>query len=548
MAAIIVSNITSEASEDLARLYSLEATGKFALYINSDLVLVQKVSKSKVVRDWFTDEENPQKRTAAYNELMDFAAMLRNAGMYFGIHNSLNEFSIENETPPEKFLPFKKLDPKNPNDAWYFTCINSDNDYVLEIDKTANEPCLWINHKVMSGTESSEIAGVFCSGLPFDEITYNLFSNYDSKYVKGYIIDRNCVIQMDSSFSGHDFTEGESKIRKLSGNPLFDSAIKSYPENIHKNNNLQTEPVLLKLNEGSFRYVSIVPIAGTDWFVVIFFNNESLFSVKRLLPLIAIMLSAFLLYIFTSRILMRRMVFIPLTNLTNSISKSSVAMQPAMQTAAQTAAENVLSEGSISGLERDDEIGELARGINQMRDDLLQAAKEQERLIRTDQLTNLPNRRYFDERLPVEWERSARTKTQISILMLDLDHFKHYNDTYGHLNGDRVLQAASEIYIQELKRPSDFVVRWGGEEFAVILPDTNLDGAVHIAECIRKQIENKDIILSDGTVTKITVSIGVNTIIPSHNISPSDFIRQADDALYKAKAEGRNQVQTASAM
>jgi diguanylate cyclase (GGDEF)-like protein len=130
----------------------------------------------------------------------------------------------------------------------------------------------------------------------------------------------------------------------------------------------------------------------------------------------------------------------------------------------------------------------------------------------------------------------------LSILMLDLDHFKKYNDTYGHLNGDRVLQAAAGVFRQELKRPADFVVRWGGEEFAVILADTGSQGALYIAECIRKSFEKEEIPLDNGKVTRITVSIGVNTIIPSQEHTQSDFIRHADDALYRAKEEGRNRV------
>jgi diguanylate cyclase (GGDEF)-like protein len=160
--------------------------------------------------------------------------------------------------------------------------------------------------------------------------------------------------------------------------------------------------------------------------------------------------------------------------------------------------------------------------------------------VLTDPLTNIPNRRYFNERLPQEWERAVRSRKPISLLMLDLDHFKVYNDTYGHLNGDKVLQAVSNIFSQEKKRPADFVVRWGGEEFVVLLPETDSQGAIHLAEDIRKRIEETEITLDDGIKTKITISIGINSIVPTHNSSYDDFIRNADDALYKAKEKGRN--------
>jgi diguanylate cyclase (GGDEF)-like protein len=165
---------------------------------------------------------------------------------------------------------------------------------------------------------------------------------------------------------------------------------------------------------------------------------------------------------------------------------------------------------------------------------------ELQQSVLTDPLTKIPNRRFFDERLPQEWERAKRSRKPISLLMLDLDHFKIYNDTYGHLNGDKVLQAVSKIFSHEKKRPADFVVRWGGEEFAVILPETDSQGAVHLAENIRKRIEETEITLDDGIKTKVTVSIGINSITPTHNDSYDDFIRNADEALYKAKEKGRN--------
>ena len=165
-----------------------------------------------------------------------------------------------------------------------------------------------------------------------------------------------------------------------------------------------------------------------------------------------------------------------------------------------------------------------------------------ERLSMIDQLTNIPNRRSFDERLPLEWGRAIRTQTPISILILDLDHFKNYNDTYGHLQGDKALQVVAKVFIQELKRSGDIVARWGGEEFAILLSDTDINGAMDIAERIRLKIENLPIPLADDSVSKITASIGVYSLVPTKNDVHEDFIRNADMALYTAKREGRNRV------
>jgi len=516
--AFIVADITSSASENLARLYSMEAMGKFTVYINRDLVLVQKISHSKAVSAWFSDEDNQEKKAAAYNEMIELADFLHYTGLYFGICKSLNEYSIRNSTALENFLPFDVISPDIPFNNWFYNCINADTDYTLniDIDKLSNTRRLWINHKVMDGTD---VVGVFCSGLPFDEIAHDLFSHYDSKDVRGYIVDRNGIIQMSSQ--GYNLYAAE-EARSLCDDPLFGHILSSYLENLGHFFHSPSEPELVKLNRGA--YLSIAPIAGTDWLVITHFNSSSLFSVTEFLPLIITLLSAFVIYTVIVIILMRRLVLNPLVDLTESLPETESG------------------SANIFGLARDDEIGDLARTIQRMRNSLLDAANERERLISIDQLTMIPNRRSFDERLPLEWERAARTKTSLSILMLDLDHFKRYNDKYGHLNGDKVLQTAAEVFSRELKRPTDFIVRWGGEEFAIILPGTDIQGATYLAESIRKSLEDREILLDNGKTTKITVSIGVNTYIPSSENSQIDFIRQADDALYKAKKEGRNRV------
>ncbi|MCL2703161.1 MAG: diguanylate cyclase [Defluviitaleaceae bacterium] len=163
-----------------------------------------------------------------------------------------------------------------------------------------------------------------------------------------------------------------------------------------------------------------------------------------------------------------------------------------------------------------------------------------ERIGSIDPLTQVSNRRGFEDRLNVEWGRAIREQKPISLLLMDIDKFKNYNDTYGHQQGDTALKTFAETASKTLMRSVDLAARWGGEEFVILLPGTNADGAVKIAEKVRKNVEDAVIYTEEGAITKITVSIGINTVVPHADIIIKDFIEKADHALYKAKETGRN--------
>jgi len=160
-----------------------------------------------------------------------------------------------------------------------------------------------------------------------------------------------------------------------------------------------------------------------------------------------------------------------------------------------------------------------------------------------DGLTELANRRSFDEFLDSEWKRCQRTNMPISLIMADVDHFKLYNDRYGHQKGDMVLKKVASTMTQFCKRPSDLAARYGGEEFAVILGNTDTEIAKTIAERICLGIEKLNI-PHESSLTKkvVTTSFGVCTMVPDEQIKPSVILASADNQLYKAKEKGRNRV------
>lgn len=175
--------------------------------------------------------------------------------------------------------------------------------------------------------------------------------------------------------------------------------------------------------------------------------------------------------------------------------------------------------------------------------ELKRAREALTRLSITDGLTQLANRRRFDEVIRREHARLARSDGQLSLLMLDLDHFKGYNDTYGHLQGDDCLRRVAAVISGVIRRPADLAARYGGEEFVCILPETTHEGAVRIAEKIRRNVEELAIPHGNSGVTDhVTVSLGVITARCTAEMGVSAIIAQADEQLYAAKAGGRNRV------
>ena len=166
-----------------------------------------------------------------------------------------------------------------------------------------------------------------------------------------------------------------------------------------------------------------------------------------------------------------------------------------------------------------------------------------EKISSLDGLTDVANRRFFDEVFTREWQRSLRETSALSLVFIDLDYFKQYNDHYGHLAGDDCLKEVAIAMQQALKRPTDLLARYGGEEFVALLPNTHGQGAMLIAERLRKTIEQLNL---EHQASKcfdyVTASLGVVTTSPMVKHQSRDFLAEADKALYQAKEQGRNQV------
>ena len=213
--------------------------------------------------------------------------------------------------------------------------------------------------------------------------------------------------------------------------------------------------------------------------------------------------------------------------------------------------------GALDPLEMRHLIEDLESKIQRLRDDktaLLQqheilteknqalqmANRELNRLSNLDGLTQIPNRRCFDDRIQQEWRRLQREQQPLSVILGDIDNFKAVNDTYGHLLGDDCLKAVAMAMSQVLKRPDDFVARYGGEEFVVVLPNTDQAGAVNIVQQLQQAIAKIASVSSSPDSCRVTMSFGVTTLVPTSSLSCQKLLVLADQALYTAKANGRD--------
>jgi len=178
---------------------------------------------------------------------------------------------------------------------------------------------------------------------------------------------------------------------------------------------------------------------------------------------------------------------------------------------------------------------------DRMEGELNKASNRHEELSNMDPLTGLYNRRYFDMAMARDWKLALRARSPVTIVMMDIDHFKDYNDRFGHLEGDACLRVIAAVLDDELKRPGDWAARYGGEEFVLYLPDTDAEGAVRIVEWIMKKVASRG--EGSGELKRpVTLSAGIASMIPDYRVPWVDLLKTADEALYRAKREGRNRV------
>jgi diguanylate cyclase (GGDEF)-like protein len=182
----------------------------------------------------------------------------------------------------------------------------------------------------------------------------------------------------------------------------------------------------------------------------------------------------------------------------------------------------------------------LEHRVEERTNELMIANRQLESLVNLDGLTHIANRRRFNNYLEIEWQRHQREQRPLALILMDIDYFKRYNDSYGHQGGDDCLIQVAQVIAQTPKRPTDLTARYGGEEFVIVLCNTDTEGALKIADAVQTAIADLAIPHETYVNNYVTLSMGVASLIPISGQNPESLISYADKALYTAKDQGRN--------
>jgi len=512
---ILLNGVIAKISAEYAERYATSATEVLSAHIVKEIGLMSKAARSSAVVEWLADENNDGKKSSAFEEMAGIVGELYSFNLYVGLESSRNEYKIETNDATESIQPFAILNENNPDDAWFFSCINSDESHMtnIGIDLVMQRKRMWLNYKVV---QDGVPLGVICTGLEFSHVVGELFSSYDSSAMRGLIVDKNGVIHMDSALSderAYLYGDFEVRIEDEFSNTEILNTVELYLNNINGYSETIGKPTAVRMSSGPYRYVTIAPIKSTNWVVVLLSNGASLFDVSNFIPILATVLILLIAIAVATGVIHYRLIFKPLGRLDRSLASLR---------------DNI--EVNVYGTERTDELGELSKTILE----LFNKAN-------VDALTGIYNRRYLESNLDQIMAMLSRDNGLLSVLMLDIDFFKRYNDAYGHDQGDVCLRAVAHAIDGGIARASDFTARYGGEEFIVILPNTNEAGAQVIANKLLNSVRALGIPHSGNDAAPfVTVSIGVTTGQVAYGQSWEKFVKRADEALYTSKQSGRN--------
>ncbi|MCL2627160.1 MAG: diguanylate cyclase [Oscillospiraceae bacterium] len=511
---LTLNSAIDDISEDYAVYNSINTANTIKIYLSKEISVLGTTVKSTTVTDWFENPDDPQLKEMALEELFRSIDILYNNNLFIVLEGSRQGFAITGGALKNEISEPMHIHSENESDAWYFELKEVPKDYFLDVDVYNERRAVWLNFKVLD--EDGEFIGALSTDMDISTVTEQAVTQYRDNNTRVLLLDRKGQIQADSYFINNEefhLYGANRHIKDEITDAQFIDAITTHLNSIDSYfDEFTTSSQIITLRHGQYHYATITPVGMTDWTVIKLFDSSSLFAMSRLVPPFIIITALFVLFVFSSNRELQRLIFTPLRLLVDSL----VSMRGKR-------------DKDIYGLERDDEFGLLSNTIH----DLFIVGHY-------DPLTGIYNRRYMETTLTHVISSLSRAGAGLSLLMLDLDNFKKYNDTYGHAAGDECLKSVSGALESVVKREGDFVARYGGEEFIVALPNTDKDGAVMVADAILKAVRELKILHEKNEAGIVTISVGVATHECTDNLTWNDFVKMADEALYESKENGRD--------
>jgi len=370
---LVIGNFTFDAVADdfarrLARQYSIEAAANFQINTNPHFVLMQQVSRSTTIARWLANEDDPEAKADAFDEIMGYVAYAPDMHLMLTVYGSLQGYDFDVGLTMEEFVPWGTLAGGEVS-RWFYDTRDAEMPFILNIQRTRLEDgyydlYVWTNHRVYY---QGRFVGVVTVGSPFEGILDSVFGHFDETDKRGYIIDREGAVRIDSSGQLELFDGGLATrpvMPEVADNPALAEAIQHHLQKINGGIfqlGLYTCDTI-PLPAGMYRYASIAPIIGTDWSVVVLSGHVDVFGAGYLFPILGA-IAALVVAVIAGNILVRRIALVPLYKLTQSAAEMADDRSDRMK---------------LFGLERKDEIGDLARNIQRARDELKRHERERE--------------------------------------------------------------------------------------------------------------------------------------------------------------------------